>query len=229
MLASAMPQIFQDAGYIVFRVFELVHDVSYPRSGIDRYSHAHLLRGSNVTCHSVNRGSRLLHLPTLARRCSGCALGNSTRVTLWRTFCSGTGMTASQRFSFKSPMAQQKVRCEPDFRGRPELIALERGSYRRVVECDDTPIAALFRDLFFGSDAVPRGTPRYHRGLLEISVIFNKHGWYWGAGFSNPDSMHFELAEETVRKTSKTANAGDGPRSVEPCSLPRLCRVTHQR
>jgi hypothetical protein len=55
-------------------------------------------------------------------------------------------------------------------------------------------------DLFFGSDAVPRGTPLCQRGLFEIAPIFNKNGWYWGAGFRTPDSMHFELAEETVRK-----------------------------
>jgi hypothetical protein len=32
--------------------------------------------------------------------------------------------------------------------------------------------------------------------------FFNAHGWYWGAEFSGDsvDSMHFELAEETIRK-----------------------------
>jgi hypothetical protein len=55
-------------------------------------------------------------------------------------------------------------------------------------------------DLFFGKDPIPRGVQKCHRGLFEISAIFNKKGWYWGAGFSDPDSMHFELAEETVRE-----------------------------
>jgi hypothetical protein len=57
-------------------------------------------------------------------------------------------------------------------------------------------------DLFFGADAVPMGSPHTQRGCLQLAPFFNKHGWYWGAGFSGKsvDSMHFELAEETIRK-----------------------------
>jgi D-alanyl-D-alanine carboxypeptidase-like protein len=56
-------------------------------------------------------------------------------------------------------------------------------------------------DLFFGSDVVPQGERKTHRGVLKLMPIFNRHGWYWGAGFSrgSVDSMHFELAEETIR------------------------------
>jgi D-alanyl-D-alanine carboxypeptidase len=56
-------------------------------------------------------------------------------------------------------------------------------------------------DLFFGTDAVPQGSSKTHRGCLQLAPFFNKHGWFWGAGFSGSsvDSMHFELAEETVR------------------------------
>jgi D-alanyl-D-alanine carboxypeptidase len=56
-------------------------------------------------------------------------------------------------------------------------------------------------DLFFGTDAVPQGSTKTHRGCLQLAPFFNKHGWYWGAGFSggSVDSMHFELAEETIR------------------------------
>jgi hypothetical protein len=56
-------------------------------------------------------------------------------------------------------------------------------------------------DLFFGSDVVPMGTPKTYFGCLQLAPFFNKHGWYWGAGFSggSVDSMHFELAEETIR------------------------------
>lgn len=55
-------------------------------------------------------------------------------------------------------------------------------------------------DLFFGADVVPQGTLKTHKGLLQLAPFFNKHGWYWGAGFSggSVDSMHFELAEETI-------------------------------
>ena len=56
-------------------------------------------------------------------------------------------------------------------------------------------------DLFYSTDAVPQGSPNTNRGNLLLAPIFNKHGWFWGAGFSGAavDSMHFELAEETIR------------------------------
>ena len=39
------------------------------------------------------------------------------------------------------------------------------------------------------------------RGFLDLYESFNQHGWYWGAGFSGSsiDTMHFELADETIR------------------------------
>ena len=56
-------------------------------------------------------------------------------------------------------------------------------------------------DLFFGDAAVPMGKRKTARGCLQLAPFFNKHGWYWGAGFSGDsvDSMHFELAEETIK------------------------------
>ena len=56
-------------------------------------------------------------------------------------------------------------------------------------------------DLFFGADVVDQGRRKTHRGNLLLAPFFNKHGWYWGAGFSGQsvDSMHFELAEQTIR------------------------------
>ena len=56
-------------------------------------------------------------------------------------------------------------------------------------------------DLFFGDAAVPMGRQKTARGCLQLAPFFNKHGWYWGAGFSGDsvDSMHFELAEETIK------------------------------
>jgi hypothetical protein len=76
--------------------------------------------------------------------------------------------------------------------------------------------AAQFRTLFksqlghrdryiFGADVVPQGVNLSHRGNLLLAPYFNRHGWYWGAGFSGDsvDSMHFELAEETVHKIPK--------------------------
>ncbi|MDB5581737.1 MAG: hypothetical protein JWR80_6913 [Bradyrhizobium sp.] len=56
-------------------------------------------------------------------------------------------------------------------------------------------------DLFFGDRAVDQGIHKTHRGVLQLAPFLNKHGFCWGAGFSGKsvDSMHFELAEETVR------------------------------
>lgn len=57
-------------------------------------------------------------------------------------------------------------------------------------------------DLFFGKDVVAQGIPLTHRGNLLLFPFFNRHGWYWGAEFSGDfvDSMHFELAAETILK-----------------------------
>jgi Putative peptidoglycan binding domain/D-alanyl-D-alanine carboxypeptidase len=60
-------------------------------------------------------------------------------------------------------------------------------------------------DLFFGSRVVNQGEPVTHRGNLILFPFFNKHGWYWGAEFGGDavDSMHFELAEETILKLGR--------------------------
>jgi hypothetical protein len=56
-------------------------------------------------------------------------------------------------------------------------------------------------DIFFGTAVVPQGSRKTHRGCLQLAPFFNHHGWFWGAGFSGKsvDSMHFEVAEETIR------------------------------
>lgn len=56
-------------------------------------------------------------------------------------------------------------------------------------------------DIYFGKDVVPQGVQKCHQGCLQLARFFNRHGWYWGAGFSGAsvDSMHFELAKETIR------------------------------
>ena len=57
-------------------------------------------------------------------------------------------------------------------------------------------------DLYFGVAVVDQGVHLTHRGNLLLAPYFNKYGWYWGAEFSGSyvDSMHFELAEETILK-----------------------------
>lgn len=37
-------------------------------------------------------------------------------------------------------------------------------------------------------------------GLLELYKYFHAEGWYWGCEFSREDSMHFEVADETMAK-----------------------------
>jgi hypothetical protein len=65
-------------------------------------------------------------------------------------------------------------------------------------------------DLFFDSDVIPMGTQKTYFGCLQLAPFFNKHGWYWGAGFSggSVDSMHFELAQETIRASGGGGASG---------------------
>ncbi len=37
-------------------------------------------------------------------------------------------------------------------------------------------------------------------GLVVLAEFFNEAGWYWGAGYSREDSMHFEVGEALLRK-----------------------------
>jgi D-alanyl-D-alanine carboxypeptidase len=63
-------------------------------------------------------------------------------------------------------------------------------------------------DLRFGDrDVVPQGIKKTHRGNLQLAPFFNKHGWFWGAGFSgnSVDSMHFELSEQAVTGSLPTS------------------------
>lgn len=59
-------------------------------------------------------------------------------------------------------------------------------------------------DLYFGKEVIDQGINLTHRGNFLLYPFFNKYGWYWGAEFSGDyvDSMHFELAEETILKLS---------------------------
>lgn len=44
------------------------------------------------------------------------------------------------------------------------------------------------------------GDNQVQRGLALIAPIFNRHGWYWGAGFGREDAMHFEVSDERMRQ-----------------------------
>jgi D-alanyl-D-alanine carboxypeptidase-like protein len=42
------------------------------------------------------------------------------------------------------------------------------------------------------------GDGRTQLGLILLADFFNKEGWYWGAGFSREDSMHFQVSKEKI-------------------------------
>ena len=45
-----------------------------------------------------------------------------------------------------------------------------------------------------------RGDNKVLESLAILAPFFNKHGWFWGAGFRTEDSMHFEVGEERIRE-----------------------------
>lgn len=55
-------------------------------------------------------------------------------------------------------------------------------------------------DLYFGAFVDEMGDGRVQVGLLKLYQYFHREGWFWGAEFSREDGMHWELADETVRK-----------------------------
>jgi hypothetical protein len=44
------------------------------------------------------------------------------------------------------------------------------------------------------------GDGRTQLGLTILSDFFNADGWVWGAAYGREDSMHFEVAKETIEK-----------------------------
>lgn len=56
-----------------------------------------------------------------------------------------------------------------------------------------------------------RGNGLAQRGLLVISRIFNRHGWYWGAAFPTEDAMHFEASDQLIRKWAASGVFGSAP------------------
>ena len=44
------------------------------------------------------------------------------------------------------------------------------------------------------------GDGRTQLGLTIMSDFFNADGWVWGAAYGREDSMHFEVAKETIEK-----------------------------
>ncbi|MEO8279574.1 MAG: M15 family metallopeptidase, partial [Ideonella sp.] len=47
------------------------------------------------------------------------------------------------------------------------------------------------------------GNDTVQHGLTLIAPIFNRHGWYWGAGFRTEDGMHFECSKDLLGKCAQ--------------------------
>ena len=45
-----------------------------------------------------------------------------------------------------------------------------------------------------------RGDDKVQVALTQIAPVFHKYGWFWGAGFSTEDAMHFEVSAERMTK-----------------------------
>ncbi|MGB7924045.1 MAG: peptidoglycan-binding protein [Pyrinomonadaceae bacterium] len=54
-------------------------------------------------------------------------------------------------------------------------------------------------------------------GLVRIAPIFNRHGWFWGAGFRVEDAQHFELSDQRIRQLH-----ADGVFTGAPATLPEV-------
>ncbi len=55
-------------------------------------------------------------------------------------------------------------------------------------------------DLNLNGNLDERGNNKVQVGLSRIAPIFNRHNWFWGAGFPTEDGMHFELSDEKIRE-----------------------------
>jgi hypothetical protein len=55
-----------------------------------------------------------------------------------------------------------------------------------------------------------RGNNKVQYGLSLIAPIFHKHGWFWGAGFTVEDGMHFEVSEEKMLQWQAEGKLFDG-------------------
>jgi hypothetical protein len=66
-------------------------------------------------------------------------------------------------------------------------------------------------DLKIEGELDSRGDDKVQLGLTLIAPIFNKHKWFWGAGFPTEDGMHFEVSKQLFLSWSGIvvpANAG---------------------
>jgi D-alanyl-D-alanine dipeptidase len=63
------------------------------------------------------------------------------------------------------------------------------------------------------------GNGRTQSGLAAIAPIFNRHGWYWGAGFPREDAMHFELSDQKIRQLHAAGVFTGAPATLPEAAL----------
>lgn len=56
-------------------------------------------------------------------------------------------------------------------------------------------------------------------GLARVAPIFNRHGYYWGAGFPTEDSMHFELSDQKIRALHAAGMFTGAPATLPEAAL----------
>lgn len=89
----------------------------------------------------------------------------------------------------------------------PDLYARIKGSgslcVRRIRGADTAASAhayGLAVDINIDGDLDTLGDGKSQLGLILLADFFRKEGWYWGAGFSREDSMHFEISREKIEQ-----------------------------
>jgi hypothetical protein len=69
-------------------------------------------------------------------------------------------------------------------------------------------------DLTLDGKLDARGDGRVQEGLVRIAPVFNRHGWFWGAGFRTEDGMHFECGDDMVRGWAAKGDLGAPARAA---------------
>jgi len=74
-------------------------------------------------------------------------------------------------------------------------------------------------DLTLDGQLDRRGDGLVQQGLVRIAPIFNRHSWFWGAGFGTEDAMHFECSDDLIRKWAEEDAFGPGKPAASPAML----------
>jgi hypothetical protein len=74
-------------------------------------------------------------------------------------------------------------------------------------------------DLTIDGNLDTRGDNLVQEGLTRIAPIFNRHGWFWGAGFGTEDAMHFEVGDGLIRTWHSQGKFGTAAGVVTPAEV----------